>query len=113
MEWQASTGAGQNSSRLALILTFSPWEKEQTSPASAWAQARPANPSAGLARGRRIFHPLLEVGRGEGEAKAKSVEKLDLTLTFSSTPRSCLKERAGQGCCGCETYLRNFVILPA
>jgi hypothetical protein len=41
-------GAPQNSSRLALILIFSPWEKEQTSPASGWMQARPANPGAGI-----------------------------------------------------------------
>ena len=34
-------GAGQNSWRLALILTFSPWEKEQTSPAAGWARVLP------------------------------------------------------------------------
>jgi len=48
----------QRSSWLALILTYSPWEKERTSAAPAWAQAGPANPGAGIARARPMFHPL-------------------------------------------------------
>ncbi len=59
-----SQGEAQNSSRLALILTFSPWEKEQPLFSSSLGSARPANPAMGCLAGRPIIHPLLEERAG-------------------------------------------------
>src|SRR6185369_12310149 len=53
---------------LALILTFSPGEKEQRSHLSGFADNRPANPVAGFRVRRQVILPLPEgEGRGEGE----------------------------------------------
>jgi hypothetical protein len=43
---------------LALILTFSPWEKEQPSDAAGFAEGCPAHPVAGvLERQEKAQHP--------------------------------------------------------
>ena len=53
---------------LALILTFSPGEKEQPSPVSVFWDGCPANPVADSSVRRRKILPLLGgEGRGEGE----------------------------------------------
>ena len=53
---------------LALILTFSPEEKEQRSHLSGFADDRPANPVAGFRVRRQVILPLPGgEGRGEGE----------------------------------------------
>jgi len=53
---------------LALILTFSPGEKEQRSHLSGFAIERPANPVAGFRVRRQVILPLRGgEGRGEGE----------------------------------------------
>jgi hypothetical protein len=53
--------------RLALILTFSPWEKEQMSPDSAFADARPASPAAGFSKGQPAILPLPRRWEGRGK----------------------------------------------
>ena len=56
---------------LALILTFSPREKEQHSYLSGFADYCPANPVAGFRVRRQMILPLLGgEGRGEGEREA-------------------------------------------
>jgi hypothetical protein len=53
---------------LALILTFSPGEKEQRSHLSGFADDRPTNPVAGFRVTRQVILPLPGgEGRGEGE----------------------------------------------
>jgi hypothetical protein len=53
---------------LALILTFSPGEKEQRSHRSGFADNRPADPVAGFRVRRQVILPLRGgEGRGEGE----------------------------------------------
>jgi hypothetical protein len=44
--------------RLALLLTFSPWEKEQTSEAQRGMEDRPATSTAGSGNERTTFLPL-------------------------------------------------------
>jgi hypothetical protein len=44
--------------RLALILTFSPWEKEKMSLDFGFADARPASPAAGFSKGQPTILPL-------------------------------------------------------
>jgi len=59
---------------LALILTFSPGEKEQPSFVFRFAEGRPANPVAGFPVRRRKILPLLGgEGRGEGERETFSI----------------------------------------
>ena len=56
---------------LALILTFSPGEKEQRSQLSGFADNRPANPVAGFRVRRREILPLPR-GRGPGEGERET-----------------------------------------
>jgi hypothetical protein len=56
---------------LALILTFSPGEKEQRSHLSGFANSRPANPAAGFRVRRQVILPL-----PGGEGRASGSEQL-------------------------------------
>jgi hypothetical protein len=50
----------RSNQRFALILTFSPWEKEQPPPVSNFAFARPAKSVTGFSINWRRIHSLLE-----------------------------------------------------
>jgi len=50
----------------ALILTFSPGEKERPAHAFGFADDRPANPVAGFSKRRRTFLPLRSAAEGRG-----------------------------------------------
>jgi hypothetical protein len=60
----ALEGGGLDSSRPALILAFSPGEKESRLHDLGFAAARPGNPAAGIPESRRMIHPLLEEREG-------------------------------------------------
>jgi len=64
---RSASGAGRSSSWLALILTFSPWGKEQPSHDSGCVDAWRANPVAGFSGWRRMILPLLG---GEGTVRS-------------------------------------------
>jgi hypothetical protein len=87
-------------SGIALILTFSPWEKEQVSSGSGIASTRPANAVAGISSGRRMIHPLLE-GEGRGEVKPfqlnlfPKLSGIALILTFSPWEKEQVSRGSG------------------
>jgi len=83
---------------LALILTFSPGEKEQPSYVFRFADGRPANPVAGTSVRRRMILPLLGgEGRGEGERETFSNAKAppaDADCRFQSFRRDLTARQA-------------------
>jgi hypothetical protein len=74
----------QHSLRLALILTFSPWEKRQPSDGSGFSCARPANPAAGFFAGKRMLHPLLEERDG---VRSSLLTDFGLWTAFGPSPQ--------------------------
>jgi hypothetical protein len=66
LDKDVAMGANFFCERLALILTFSPWEKEQMSLDSGCADARSASPAAGFSKWQPTILPLPRSGRGTG-----------------------------------------------
>jgi len=52
--------------RLALILTFSAWEKDQLSLDAGFADALPASPAAGFSKRQPTIHPLPRQWKRDG-----------------------------------------------
>ena len=96
----ACAGCRTKLSGIALILTFSPWEKEQISRGSGIASTRPANAVEGISSGRPMIHPLLE-GEGRGEVKPfqlnlfPKLSGIALILTFSPWEKEQMSRGSG------------------
>ena len=103
-------GVRQNSSWLALILTFSPWRRDShwQSWVDGWSSGQCRR---GFSVRRRTILPLLEERAGV-RSSFSTGSALHSPHPNASCRGSCLQDRAGEGGCVCEADILNPLILP-